>query len=97
MDFLLLFKPTIEGFLGTSPKLAAVFMFMGVSRAFAKPCVTFLQEIVKLTPTLKDDQFLSRLVESKGWKVFAWAFDYITSVKLPGAPGAPEVKSASVD
>jgi hemolysin-activating ACP:hemolysin acyltransferase len=94
MDFLLMFKPTIEQFVASSPKLASVMVFMGASRMFAKPVVTFIQEIVKLTPTLKDDQFLARVVESKGWRIFAWAFDYLTSIKLPGAPGAPEVKSA---
>lgn len=97
MDFLLLFKPTIEQFLVSSPKLSAVLMFMGASRMFAKPVVTFVQEIVKLTPTVKDDEFISRLVASKGWKVFAWAFDYVTSIKLPGAPGAPAVKVSGSD
>jgi hypothetical protein len=71
----------------THPKLTALVMFIGAAKMLVSPLQTLLVAVVKLTPTTKDDEAMQKLIRSRGWKVVAYVFHYITEIKLPGAPG----------
>lgn len=75
---------TVLGLAEKYPLVVSIFAVMGVLRSVFKPMVSFSRLVVQATPTLKDDMWLDKAMESKIYKGLAWFFDYITSIKLPG-------------
>ena len=45
--------------------------------------MTIVQNVVGLTPTVKDDEFMAKMMDHKAYKAFAFFVDWIASVKLP--------------
>lgn len=66
-----------------APWLPKALMYVGLARMIMKPIMTAVQEVVKVTPSQKDDVFLEKVLESKIYKGFSWVLDYVLSVKLP--------------
>lgn len=64
------------------PVITTILMVMGTLRAIAKPLSTFVHEVVKATPTAKDDEFVAKIEASKVYSSLHWALDYFTSIKL---------------
>ena len=92
MEQLLVFlKPVIEmalealsGKYGqTAQVLVTLTVVMGTLRALIKPLVVAAQEYVNLTPDLKDNEKLAKILESKTYKAIVFFFDWFASVKLP--------------
>lgn len=65
------------------PILMTVFLVIGILRAVNKPLFTFLNSLVKATPTLKDDEVLVAVEQSKIYKAIVFILDWTASVKLP--------------
>lgn len=67
----------------SAPWLYQVIFYIGLARLIMKPVMTAVQEIVNLTPSPKDDEFLGVVLNSKIYKTITWALDYVASIKLP--------------
>lgn len=61
----------------------AIVAGIGTFRTFMKPTVSYIREIVELTPTQKDDAFFKKVTEHKAWHVFVFVCDWFLSLKLP--------------
>lgn len=71
------------------PWTATVLLVIGALRALCKPLFTFLHEVVKVTPSTKDDELLAKVEASQVLKWIVWALDYVASVKLLHPLAAP--------
>lgn len=67
----------------SAPWLYQVIFYIGLARLIMKPVMTAVQEIVNLTPSTKDNEFLDAVLGSKIYKAVSWALDYVASLKLP--------------
>lgn len=65
------------------PKLAVLFIAMGVLRAVFKPFFALLKAFADATPSPKDNELLLAAEKSKAYKAVAFALDWFASVKLP--------------
>jgi len=65
-----------------SPMLVGVFASVGLVRSVNKLLMTFVGELVLITPTGKDDEFLQKVLNSKGYKAFVFIVDYAFSLKI---------------
>lgn len=74
----------ILGLADKYPLAVTIFMVIGILRTVFKPLMGFLHLLADATPSVKDNEFLSKLEQSKIYKGFAWIIDYISSIKLPG-------------
>lgn len=72
-------------FLSQYPVFIQVLTYIGLARLIFKPIMVMLDSIVAVTPTSKDDEFLSKLKDNKIYKGIVFAFDYIASIKIPGS------------
>jgi len=64
------------------PVAVTILAFVGVLRLAIKPIMTAIGEIVLITPTEKDNAFLKKIEESKAFKGFLYALDYLASIKI---------------
>lgn len=78
-----LVKPLIELYGGKAPFFVKFVAFVGTARLIVKPVVKALQSIVDVTPTVKDDEWLAKVMKSKAYVIVMFVMDYIFSVKLP--------------
>jgi hypothetical protein len=76
-------SPVLEALAGKYGTIAQVLMIMGISRACMKPIMVAAQEVIKITPSVKDDEFMSKLLESNLYKSICFVLDYALSIKLP--------------
>ena len=60
-------------------KFAAV---IGVLRLFLKPTMSFVNAVVEITPTRKDNDFLKKVEESKPYKWAMYCLDWFASIKV---------------
>lgn len=74
----------ILGLADKYPLAVTIFMVIGVLRTVFKPVMAFLHVLADATPSVKDNEFLSKLEGNKIYQKFAWFIDYISSIKLPG-------------
>ena len=77
------FAPMIEALAGKYGTLAQVLMIVGVSRLCMKPIMVAFAEVVKITPSVKDDEFLGKLLANPIYKSVCFVFDWVLSLKLP--------------
>lgn len=80
---LALLGPYLEMGMLKYPWLVTVIMVMGTFRLFLKPLMTIFQNVINLTPSKRDDEFMEKMMESKAYKAFAFFVDWVASVKLP--------------
>lgn len=66
-----------------NPKYAMLITIISVARMVFKPLMTLLQDVIAATPSKVDDEWLKKMMESKGYKTVAWFVDYLLSIKLP--------------
>lgn len=66
-----------------APWVYQVVFYIGLVRLFMKPLMTFVQEVVNLTPSTKDNELLDAVLDSKIYKGITWVLDYFASLKLP--------------
>lgn len=82
-----LLKPFIETLAGQNgvvlQVLSAAVALIGSVRLFVKPVITFLEKIVLLTPTTKDNTVLEAVKKSPALRVALFLADYLFSLKLP--------------
>lgn len=64
------------------PIILSIAAFMGMARMILKPLMTFLHEVVLVTPSPKDDEILKKVEESRIYKGIIWFLDYVVSLKL---------------
>ena len=76
------FTGWLLSFAASNPKLASLFLVMGALRACLKPVSLFLHEVVKLTPSDRDDALVARMESSPVVKWLVHALDYFASIKL---------------
>jgi len=67
----------------SAPWLVKVIFYVGLARLIMKPIMSAAAEIVKLTPSQKDDAFLAKMLDNKIYKAISFGLDYIASIKLP--------------
>lgn len=65
------------------PALTSFVALVGILRVLIKPLMVFLDKVVETTPGDKDDEFLSKLRESKAYKAVLFFLDYVGSIKPP--------------
>lgn len=80
------FGPILEALAGKYGALAQVLMIMGIARLCMKPIMTAIGEVVKVTPSTKDDDLVAKILVSPWYKGVCFALDFILSIKLPQAP-----------
>ncbi len=76
---LVLIQQAIEKY----PQIAGVLVVIGALRVIMKPLMGVLQAYVDYTVDPKDNELLSKLMDSAAYKALAYALDLIGSVKLP--------------
>lgn len=64
------------------PVVLSIISVMGMARLFLKPVMTFLHEIVLITPSKKDNELLKKAEESKASKSLKFVLDYLFSLKI---------------
>lgn len=64
------------------PWLATVLAVVAACRLLLKPLFTFLHEVVKVTPSQKDDLLLARVEDSRAFRWVVFALDYLFSIRL---------------
>jgi hypothetical protein len=72
----------LTGFVAKYPVIAAVVAYVGIARLIFKPLMTFLKEVVAVTPSTKDDELLAKAESSKAYSMLVFALDYFSSIKL---------------
>ena len=77
------------------PMLMTVFFVIGFLRAINKPLFSFLNTLVKATPTVRDDEILAVVEQSKIYKAIAFVLDWTASIKLPKKVEAVPVAEVS--
>ena len=84
MDAILeMFRGLIESQGAHVEIVSKVLMVIGGLRVIFKPLMSLIQAVVGLSPSVKDDSILSMIIESKVYKVIAYALDWSASIKLP--------------
>ena len=61
-------------------KVALVLYFIGL---VLKPLLAFAKAIVDITPMVKDNEKLEKVVDSKAYKIIAYCLDWFVRLKLP--------------
>lgn len=84
-DVISVLMPVIEGLAGQYGVVAQVLLWMASLRLVFKPTMTYIQTIVDATPTQKDNEMLTSLMNSVPYKVVTFLIDLTTSIKLPEA------------
>ena len=87
--------PFLLNFAQQYPLAASVLAGMAMFRVVMQPIFSALPNFVETTPWAWDNEVLNKIMSSKAYPVVAWLFDYLTSIKLPQKPKAPEVKPAA--
>lgn len=64
------------------PIIHQVILYVGITRLIVKPLMTFLGEIVVVTPSMKDNELLASILDSKIYKGVLYVFDYLGSIKI---------------
>lgn len=70
-------------FLSKYPMLLQVIIAMGTARMIFKPLMVFIQEVVNVTPSTKDNEFFEAMKANAIYKAIAFMLDYVGSIKLP--------------
>ena len=73
------FAELVQQLAASNPHIAGLLMTIGTARLFMKP----IREIVRLTPTKKDDQILEQIEQSRWWRALSWTLNWLVSVPLP--------------
>ena len=73
------FAELVQQLAASNPHIAGLLMTIGTARLFMKP----IREIVRLTPTKKDDQILEQIEQSRWWRVASWTLNWLVSIPLP--------------
>lgn len=63
--------------------IVRLMVWIGVARVLFKVVFTMLSELVKKTPSEKDNAWLDGILKSNTYAAVAFLFDWILSVKLP--------------
>lgn len=75
------------------PRLSMFITFMGSSRIWAKPLMSFIHQIVELSPSKRDDGILTSLLSffnvNPIGRVLAYLIDWLTSIKIQ-VPNNPD-------
>lgn len=66
-----------------NPDYAVIVTIISVARMVFKPLMTLMQDVIAATPSKTDDEWLKKVMSSKGYHTVAWIFDYLLSLKLP--------------
>jgi hypothetical protein len=82
-QFMQILTPVFEALLGKFGILVQIVTVIGSLRLILKPTMTYLQGIVAMTPTKKDNEFLDMVLNSKVYKVVSFMLDWFASLKLP--------------
>lgn len=69
--------------LAGNPNMAVIFSVVAIARAIFKPACAMIQSYVDATPSIKDNQKWAAIKANKYFKAFAYALDYLLSIKLP--------------
>lgn len=77
--------PVLEMAAGKYGLAAQILSYVAMARLFFKPVVSLAQAYVQVTPSVKDDEKLQKLMESKSYKSVAYLLDWFASLKLPQA------------
>lgn len=85
------FADLVAGLAGKYPWLATVLAVVAACRLLLKPLFTFLHEVVKVTPSQKDDVLLAKVEASRVFRWVVFALDYLLSIRLihPQTQSAP--------
>lgn len=79
--------PWLISFVQNNPNVAPIFtvivMIQGVARLILKPIMVGIKAFVAETESKEDDKKLEEVMQTKWYKVIAFIFDYILSLKLP--------------
>lgn len=81
-------QPMIEAAAGKYGVIVQIISVIGVMRVVFKPLMTFIQSIVSLTPSVKDDAFMAKVMDHTAYKIVAYFLDWTASIKLPQKPQA---------
>jgi hypothetical protein len=77
--------PALETLAGKSGAFAQILMIIGMARLFMKPIMVAIGEIVKITPSAKDDAFIAKILANPWYKGVCFVLDFLLSIKLPKA------------
>ena len=69
---------------GRFPIILSILSVIGAIRLINKPLFAFLRAFVSSTSTLKDDELLDKVEQSKVYKGISFVLDWLFSVKLLG-------------
>jgi hypothetical protein len=85
-------QPLIDALQAKLPWLAALTTIMGALRLLAKPFSALVQSFfsklltyVESTPEKDDDTWVTTILGSKLYRLFAFVVDWVLSIKLPNS------------
>ena len=84
-ELLLLVKPLVEAYAGKLGPVVQLVALMGSFRVFLKPFQLLekpLLDLIKATPSKKDDELFEKAKGSKAFKLLKFVVDYLFSLKL---------------
>ncbi len=65
------------------PTVATIIMIIGTLRLIMKPLMSFLHQLVAITPGTGDDQLLDEVEHSQIYTTFMYILDWFASIKPP--------------
>ncbi|TXH43497.1 MAG: hypothetical protein E6Q97_34040 [Desulfurellales bacterium] len=80
--------PIVQSLAQKYPWVLSLLMIIGISRLALKPVFAVAMRYMELEPNPEKRAKVEKLLASRAWKTFAFAVDYIFSVKLPYTQGS---------
>lgn len=83
---LLVIKGIVESQSESYLWIGNILMVVGALRVIFKPLMSVVIAVIGITPSVSDDSFLAKMLESKIYKAVAYVLDWSASIKLPQKP-----------
>lgn len=88
MDLITVLAPIVQNLAQKYPVVLTILMFMGMCRLAFKPIFQIGMRYLELEPDPAKRERVQALMNSRGFKTFAFAIDLIFSIKLPFLSGS---------
>ncbi len=79
-------QPMLEAAAGKYGVIVKIISVIGIARVVFKPVMSTIQAVIGLTPSVKDDEMLAKIMNSTAYKMVAYFLDWTLSIKLPQVP-----------
>lgn len=82
-SILALLQPILDSIVGNFSSVASIIGVLLTATLIIKPLEVAAKAIVGLTSTLKDDEFLNKILSSKAYQLITKLSNFLLNIKLP--------------